>query len=137
VRVAVVFFSRKREGGVAELAKALARGIESQGHQVDVIDSRGSEDKKLTMYQYIAVGTEQLSFLGKISEQIAPYLANHGILNGKKSFAFVPLKTFGAQRALLSLMKSMEDEGMLVKNSYTMKTPEVAREIGKKLHIAD
>jgi hypothetical protein len=43
--------------------------------------------------------------------------------------------TFGSMKALSRLMKSMEKEGMLIKNSSILASPQEAQEIGKRLHV--
>ena len=90
MRTAVVFFADKKRDRVLEVAQELARGIEEQGYHVDVIDGDRDINTKLTIYNYIAVGTVALNFInGKISGKISRYLSNAGIVAGKRSFAFV------------------------------------------------
>ena len=118
------------------LARALARGIESQGHSADVFDGDRDSNVKLTGYQYIAIGAEPLSSLsGRVPERVARFLSGAGMLSGKRSFAFVARNTLGAGRALGRLMKSMEKEGMLIKNSEVFATAQAAEETGRKLHV--
>ncbi len=140
MRAAVVFFSPASptgsRGRLLELARALARGIESQGHTVDLIDGYRDTQAKLTMYQYIAIGVEPASsFGGKIPERVGQFLGSSGLVSGKRSFAFVPKNLIGSGRALSRLMKSMEKEGMYLKNSQVFATPQEAKETGRKLHI--
>jgi hypothetical protein len=117
------------------LARALGRGIEKQGHAVDVFD--GVKDAlKLTMYQYLALGAEPAgSFGGKIPEAVQTYLAGAGMVSGRKSYAFVPKAGFGAAKALASLMKLMEGEGMFLKSSDILRSPVEAEEIGRRLRV--
>ncbi len=136
MRTVVVFFTGQRRDRILNLAKSLARGIEKQGHQVDIIDGDHDINSKLTIYQYIAVGTEPLSsFGGKISRKIGEFLNSSGMISGKRCFAFVTKNTIGASKALSRLMKGMEKEGMFLKNSAILNSPEEAEEIGKNLHI--
>ncbi len=136
MRTAVIFFSGKNREKILNLAKALARGIESQGHQVDIIDGDRDVNSKLTIYQYIAVGTESVSlFGGKIPEKISTFLASAGMVAGKRSFAFVAKTPLGSQKALSRLMKQMESEGMYLKYSEVLNSQVEAEEIGKRLHI--
>ncbi|MBN1524787.1 MAG: hypothetical protein JW904_09900 [Spirochaetales bacterium] len=135
MKVAVVIFPVKPDSVLVKLAKALAAGIEGQGHQVDVIDATREPEKKLIIYKYIAIGCEPVSIFGKISERLAPYLAASGAIGGKRSFAFINQTFFGAQKALLNLMRSMENEGMFVKSSYMFKKELIAQEVGRRLHI--
>lgn len=136
MRTAVVFFSSNSRDRILDLARSLARGMEVQGHQVDIIDGDHDINAKLTMYQYIAVGTQPLSsFSGKIPDKVGQYLNSSGMVSGKRSFAFVSKNMFGAAKALARLMKRMEKEGMFLKYSAVLNSPQEAEEIGKRLHI--
>ena len=136
MRTVVVFFSGSNRNRILKLAKALARGMESQGHQVDIVDGDHDVNTKLTVYQYLAVGTEPLSSLGgKISEKIYKFLNSAGMVAGKKSYAFVSKNVAGAGKALPRLMKVMEKEGMFIKNSCVLNSEEEAEAVGRKLHI--
>jgi len=136
MRTAVVFFATNARDRILNITRSLARGIESQGHQVDIIDGNHDVNAKLTMYQYIAVGAEPLSnFSGKVSDKVGQYLNSSGMVAGKRCFAFVTKNVFGASKALTRLMKGMEKEGMFLKYSSILNSPQEAEEIGKRLHI--
>jgi menaquinone-dependent protoporphyrinogen IX oxidase len=137
MRAAVVFFAVKNRDEVLSIARALAKGMESQGHQIDVVDGMRDVNTKLTLHSYIAVGTEAVSlFGGKIPEKVAFFLASAGHIVGKRSFAFVRKTPFGANGALLRLMKAMEREGMYLKYSEIIRTAEAGEEIGSRLHMS-
>jgi hypothetical protein len=122
---------------VRQLAAALGKGIEKQGNQVDLYDGMKDANVKLTAHQYLVVGAESVSaFRGKIPEQVHTFLAGAGLVAGKKCFAFVPTSTFGSAKALALLMKTMEGEGMFLKNSEIVRSPQEAEEIGKRLHVS-
>jgi flavodoxin len=136
MRTAIVFFSTTSRDRILGMAKALAKGIEGQGHQADIIDGDRDVNSKLTIYQYLAIGTEPVSgFGGKIPEKVSQYLSSSGMVSGKRSFAFVSKSTFGAVKSLTRLMRSMEHEGMFIKNSAIISTPAEAEQIGRSLHI--
>ena len=136
MRTAVIFFAGKNREKLLNLAKALARGIESQGHQVDIIDGDHDVNTRLTIYQYIAIGTEAISaFGGKIPEKISTFLSSAGMVSGKRCFAFVAKTALGSQKALTRLMKQMESEGMYLKYSDVFSSQVEAEEVGKRLHI--
>lgn len=135
MRVAVVYF-QSGVSNVQKTAEALARGISAENHMVDIINGETETDKKLTGYDYIAVGTApQTLFRGRISNRIDSYLKNAGMLSGKRSYAFIRKKGFGSARALRSLMAHMEKEGMMLKISDVLYSAEEALVAGKKLHI--
>lgn len=136
MRAAVVFFATNSRDKILNITRALSRGIESQGHQVDIIDGVHDVNAKLTMYQYIAVGSETLSnFSSKIPDKVNNFLSASGMVAGKRSFAFVTKNIFGSSKALARLMKHMEKEGMFLKFSSILSSPQEAEEIGKRLHI--
>jgi hypothetical protein len=110
--------------------------MESQGHQVDIIDGDHDVNSKLTMYQYIAVGTSALNtFGGKISENMAKFLSNSGVIAGKRSFAFAVKGGIRIGKTLSTIMKAMEHEGMFLKYSEVLSSAVEAEAIGKRLHI--
>jgi flavorubredoxin len=137
MRVAVVFFGGKRRAKILEICKALGHGIEAQGHQADVVDGEHDVNTRLSIYQYIVVGTEAVSTIkGKIPDRVGPFLAGAGQVSGKRSFAFVLKSFLSAPRALARLMQAMEKEGMYLKNSSILTSAVEAEEVGKRLHIA-
>jgi hypothetical protein len=136
MRVAVVFFSGRNRDRIMNLAKAVARGIEKQGNQVDTFDGARDPNVKLTIYQYAVIGTEVTGrFGGKIPDSVKTFLAGAGQVAGRKSYAFVAKSRFGAAKALSSLMKCMEGEGMLLKTSDILRSVTEAEEIGRRLHV--
>ncbi len=135
MRVAVLYDMNGSER-VRDAASAMARGIESQGHQVTIFNMETDTDAMLTIYEYIVVGTAPTSFLrSTISGKIADFLKNAGKVSGTRSYAFLIKKGFFANKSLQLLMKSMEQEGMFLKVSDIIGTKEEAEYIGKKLRI--
>jgi menaquinone-dependent protoporphyrinogen IX oxidase len=136
MRIAVVYFAEKDGARLLSLSRGLTKGLESQGHRVDIIDGLRDVNTKLTIYEYIAVGCESLTFFtGRISEKISYFLKNTGMVNGKKCFAFTSKTLFSANRALSRLMKEMEHEGMMLRYSEVLTNPEQAESVGKILVV--
>jgi hypothetical protein len=136
MRAAVVFFPEKNRDKLLKISKALSEGIQQNGHQVDIIDGSRDVNTKLTIYEYVAVGTEVTSFIGgKIPEAVGNFLSSSGIVGGKRCFAYLIKKGFGTQKGLSKLMKVMEGQGMFLKYSDVLSSPEEAKEIGKRLHV--
>jgi hypothetical protein len=118
------------------LARALGRGLEAGGHRVELIDAYQETEKKLSIYEFLAVGAEPLSaFSGKLADAVPKYLAAAGYLSGKRSLAFMVKQPLFAARALARLMKAMEHEGMFLKYSELLESPAQAEEIGKRLRL--
>lgn len=136
MRTAVVFFGGSRRDKTAEVARGLAGGIERAGHQVDVIDGDRDVSTKLTVYEYIVVGTSPVSsFSGKIDAKISEFLSNGGMITGKKSSAFVLNSLFGTQKALRRLMAAMEHEGMFIRYSDILRSREEAEVLANRLKL--
>ena len=137
MRVAVVCAAERNREKLLTLAKSLARGIMTQGHQVDVVDVTRQSDARLTSYEYIAVGSEGTTFFtGKLPEQASRFLKAAGTVAGKRCYAFVMKGRIGYQRALLRLMQAMESEGMYLKNSGVLASEAEAEAIGKRLRVS-
>ncbi|MFP4364285.1 MAG: hypothetical protein ACLFR1_10505 [Spirochaetia bacterium] len=136
MKVAVIYFPARKREKLLSVTKALAAGIEAQGAEVDIIDGLRDVNTKLTMYKYIAVGTEPLSIIGgKLLKEIQPFLGSSGMVAGKRSFAFILKAGLSSTKTLQNLMKVMESEGMYLKYSEIFSNPEEAEEIGKQLHL--
>jgi len=134
--VGIIFFADRNRKVLLALARSLGSGLESQGHQVDLIDGIRDVNSKLTAHQYVAVGIESLSITGKIPSRVESFLSSAGLIQGKRCYAFVA-KSFlgGSNRALNKLMRAMEHEGMYLKNFGVLKSPEEAQAIGAHLRV--
>lgn len=136
MRIATVFFPDRNRDRLMNIAKSLSQGMEANGHQVDLVDGSRDVNTKLTIYEYIAVGTEQTNFFGgKIPERVSYFLREAGIVGGKKCFAFVLKRPIGSMKTLNRLMKAMEHEGMFLKLSDVIASAGEAEAIGKRLSI--
>jgi hypothetical protein len=135
IRAAVLYFPKSPGSPLKAAAESLAAGMRTQGAQVDVVDGSKVRDFKLTGCHYIAVGCDVRSlFKGTLASELAPALANSGIVAGKKSFAFVS-KGWGSGRTLMKLMKALEHEGMMVRFSEILVKPEDAKALGQRLKL--
>jgi len=135
MRAAVVYYSEKHKVYLRDIAKALAKGIESQGIRVDVVNAREFSNR-LTSYQFVAFGTEASgTFGGQISPDVSKFLKRTVSVSGIRSFGFIARKGMRCGKSLLSLMKAMEAEGMFLLSSDVIGGSDVAEDIGKKLII--
>lgn len=136
MRVAVVYVPSGKEDRLKEFARGLAAGLESQGHQVSIIDGLHDTDKKLTVFEYLCIGSEPLSFISsKLPDTIVQFLNSSGIVAGKRCFAFIGKRGLASGKSLRRLMHQMEQEGMFLKYSEVFTSASQAQEIGKRLHI--
>ncbi len=136
MQVCILYAGKTRESEkLKAVSEALARGIAGNGHIADVVNMR-SEDRRLTIYDYIVIGTEPVSFFSaSIPGDIAKYLAGSGTVSGKRCMAFVSGSGMRKNRTLLNLMKTMESEGMILKFSEVINKPDEAQAVGKRLNV--
>ena len=134
MRIAVLSVPAERSG-IPEYVKSLAKGMESMGHRVDIIDAWTEDGFKLPGYEYIAVCAEPVSpWGGKMPNALAKILSSGSGLIGKKSAAFLKKKSpFFINKALSNLMKAMEKEGMMVNWSDIILNPPQAEALGKRI----
>jgi menaquinone-dependent protoporphyrinogen IX oxidase len=133
MRIAVVSAPAARKEP-PDYVKALAKGMESMGHRVDIIDVWTEDGMKLPGYEYIAVVAEPVSvFSGKIQPNIAKILSAGSSVAGRKSAAFVKKTGLFTNRAIANLMKAMEKEGMVINWSDILFNGPHAEAIGKQI----
>jgi hypothetical protein len=133
MRIAVISAPSARKAP-PDYVKALAKGMESMGHRVDIIDAWTEDGFRLPGYEYIAVAAESISFFsGKIPEALGKMLSAGSGLGGKKSAAFVKKGGLFTGRALVNVMKAMEKEGMMVNWSEILLNPPHAEALGKRI----
>jgi menaquinone-dependent protoporphyrinogen IX oxidase len=114
MRVALVYIPSKSPEAIVAIAKAMARSLEAAGHFVDISEARADESPRLTGYDYVVIGTESATLLGKIPDRVSRFLAQSGSIVGKRSMAFLRKSGLRPEKALNRLMKAMEAEGMIV-----------------------
>jgi menaquinone-dependent protoporphyrinogen IX oxidase len=133
MRIAVISAPSIRKAP-PDYARALAKGMESMGHRVDLIDAWTEDGFRLPGYEYIVVTAEPLSFFsGKIPEAVGKILSAGSGIVGKKSAAFVKKGGLFTGRALANLMRAMEKEGMMINWSDILLNPPHAEAMGKRV----
>ena len=134
MRIAVISVTSQRRE-VPQYVKSLAKGMESMGHRVDVLDAWTEDGFRLPGYEYIAVCAEAASLWGgKMPEALPKILSSGSGLIGKKGAAF--FKKSGPlfiNKALSNLMRAMEKEGMLVNWSEIILNAPHAEALGKRI----
>jgi hypothetical protein len=132
VRIAVVSVPARRSG-IPAYVSALAKGMESMGHRVDVLDAWTEDGYRLPGYEYIAVCAEAVSlFGGKMPDTLSKVLSA-GHVVGKKSAAFLKKTGPFVSKALTNLMRAMEKEGMYINWSEIILSAQQAEALGKRI----
>ena len=133
MRIAVISAPARRSAP-SEYAKALAKGMEKMGHQVELFDAWADDGMRLPGFEYIAMATETSSFFSaKISEAIPRILRGSSGIAGKKSAAFIKKGGIRGAKTLINVMEAMEKEGLVVNWSETLLSVPHAEAIGKQI----
>ncbi|MDR0601535.1 MAG: hypothetical protein LBG42_04070 [Treponema sp.] len=133
MRIAVISAPARR-GGIPDYVTALARGMESMGHRVDVVNAWTDDGMRLPGYEYLAVAAESTTlFSGNMSEALAKILSGAGSLVGRKAAAFLRKTSPFTGKALARLMKALEKEGMVVNWSDIILSAAHAEALGKRI----
>ncbi len=134
MRICIAYSGANKK--IEEMAKSLYKGLEQQGFNlIDIVDIDKDSDKKLTGYKYILFGCGKVStFSNQIPRGFNNFLKNCGHITGKHAYIFTS-KGFFAQGFLSKLMAELEKEGVVLKTSSVLRSPEEARVIGSRLHI--
>ena len=118
------------------MVQALVRGIEKQGHDITVINGKTDTDVSLTPFNYIVIGVQKSGLITKKApEGLSSFLENAGMVSGKRCYAFTLKHGIASGRFLLSIMKTMESEGMYLKKSDVISNSAEAEAVGSRLHI--
>jgi menaquinone-dependent protoporphyrinogen IX oxidase len=135
MRIAIVSAPARQTGKEPpDYVRSLAKGMESMGHRVDILDVWSEDGYKLPSYEYIAVTAEPASFFsGQVNEKIPKMLAAGSSISGKKSAAFVKKTGLFCNKAMAVLMKMMEKEGMVINWFDFLLSPEHAEAMGKRI----
>lgn len=123
------------KGKLTSLAKALAVGLESQGHISDILDVSVDTDKRVTLYDYLIFVAEPLSAFGKnVSPSIGKFLQNCGLVSGKRA-ATILVGGIRKNAAMATLMRVVESEGIILKTSEFITKEGEAKAFASRLNI--
>ena len=137
MRIAILYFPLTNPERLIACSKALAEGLISLGHHVDLFNIHNESQLRLGLYDYICVGTQgKTSASRKIDSRLAKILEGLAGSSGKRCFAFVTKQLFFADSILRNLMKSMETQGLFIRNSMVLHNVEEARQTGLTLEVA-
>ena len=116
-----------------DYVRSLAKGMESCGHQVDIINARTDDALRLAICDYIALVTAPASLFSAQIPDIIPRFLAAANTGGKKSAAFVKKSGLRHEKALANLMAAMEKEGMVINWSDFLLNASQAEALGKKI----
>lgn len=137
MKVCVLYASASKDNQkIKAISKALAEGVSSQGHQVDIIDMNLDLGKKVSFYDYLIFGTEATTFWGgKLPSSVSQFLRTAGTISGIRSMGFIAKGGVRSMKSIQTLMKIMEHEGLFLKKSEIVTKVDYAKAVGKHLQI--
>jgi hypothetical protein len=135
MRIAIISAPAQRRPP-PDYVNSLAKGMESMGHRVDVLDAWTEDGFRLPGYEYIVVTAESASlFGGKMPEAVAKILSSGSGLGGRKGAAFLKKTGPFTVKAMANLMRAMEKEGMVVNWSDILLNAAHAESLGKRIGV--
>jgi hypothetical protein len=133
MRIALLV-AESKPGSLSGYAQALFRGMDSQGHRVDILPFDSGEAMKLPGYEYIVLLSETVGFFSSaLPSSISKVLSTPSTLAGKKCAAFLRKRGISTDKSLVKLMELMEKEGMVVNWSGIVEKPEQAEAMAKRV----
>lgn len=111
MRIAVVAASEKKSEALIRQARAVAREFAMMGNVADAFEAG---DSRVCSYDFVALCSEAAGLGGKIGPKFAEQLSRCGNLVGKRSMALLNKSSLFPGKALTSMMRAMEREGMVV-----------------------
>ena len=76
MRVCILYKDVSSSTSCKVVAESLAKGIQQQGHFVDLFNIATNLGKNISFYDYIAVGTKSLTFWWKMILKLLNFLNN-------------------------------------------------------------
>ncbi|MDR3276620.1 MAG: hypothetical protein LBT11_05355 [Treponema sp.] len=133
MRIAIVSAPAQRKVP-PDYVLSLAKGMESMGHRVEVIDAWTEAGVRLPGFDYVVAVAESTSLIGgKLPGALSRVLSVGSSLVGKKGAAFLKKKGPFTGKAMANLMRAMEKEGMIVNWSDIILNAPHAEALGKRI----
>lgn len=111
MRIAVVAVSEKKSETLLRQSRAVAREFAMMGN---IADSFEAGDSRVCSYDFIVVCSEAASLGGKIGPKFTEQLSRCGNLVGKRTMALLVKSGLFPGKALSTMMRALEREGMVV-----------------------
>jgi hypothetical protein len=135
MRIAIISAPAQRKV-IPGYVQALAKGMESMGHRVDILDAWLEDGFRLPGYEYIVAVAESASLIGGRIPEVLPKILSCGNgLVGKKGAAFLKKTNPFTGKALANLMRVMEHEGIVVNWSDIILNAPHAEVLGKRIGV--
>ena len=135
MRVSIIYLTAGKGAALEAVAKAMAKAIEGQGHEVELLGNAKGQLQRLTNSDYVIIGVEPVGIRGKLPPRVAEILAQSGSLVAKRSMAFVLKRGPFRNKTLPRLMKAMEAQGMNVNYAEVVSGPAEATIAAKEAPI--
>lgn len=136
MKVKVIFTGKEK--ATAEIAKALGKGLEDEGHQVSLEDCYSTE-KPLGVMQYdkVIIGCSPSGFWKKKTPfRLQESLKRIKGLMGKKTIVFIKPGLIRNNQALRTVMNDVERiSGAFVENFTILKNRKEGEEFGRSLKV--
>ncbi len=133
MRIGVVVSGGSKLVNMAEkTVEVLAR----RGYESVLINTLHDTDKKLIIFDYLIFMCETLSFFsGKLNPSLSLFLGNCGAISGKRCAVVLRKSTAFRGRAMTSLMRLVESEGVILKTSEYLSGPDDSSRFAESINV--
>lgn len=130
MRIAVIYFSKIKQNKLEETAQALCRGFEESGNSVTLINGNYDINTNLTMFEFLALGTNSEISLYSKKKEILSFFNQAGILMGKRGFLFFRKRTLPLRFFKSEIITRFIREGLNLEKNRFFPNKQCAYEAG-------
>ncbi len=136
VLIGIIYSTEKKV--IEKLARGLKRGLEEQGHRVQVYTDNDERFSGLAGCRHLFVGSFSTGgFKPKTPMRLKEMLSKTGGISGKRSIAFLAKGGMGERKALAALMNDMEKQGCYIIDQEIFSSEQHAYNFGKSVHLKE
>lgn len=134
--VGIIYSTEKKV--IEKLVQGLKRGLEEQGHRVQVYADSNENFVGLAGCRHLFVGSFSTGgFKPKTPMRLKEMLHKTGGISGKRSIAFLAKGGMSERKALIALMDDMEKQGCYIIDQEIFSSEQDAYNFGKSVHLKE
>jgi hypothetical protein len=120
------------------LVRGLKRGLEGQGHRVQVYADSNESFAGLAGCRHLFVGSFSTGgFKPKTPMRLREMLHKTGGISGKRSIAFLAKGGMSERKAMIALMDDMEKQGCYIIDQEIFSSEQDAYNFGNSVHLKE
>ncbi len=134
--IGIIYSTEKKV--IEKLTQGLKRGLEEQGHRVQVYADNNESFSGLAGCRHLFVGSFSTGgFKPRTPMRLKEVLGKTGGISGKRSIAFLAKGGMSERKALVALMNDMEKQGCYIIDQEIFSSEQNAYNFGKSVHLKE